>query len=197
VIYARRRRATPQAPEQQPKRPLENLSDADLQQRALSVAADREATITEALFRTRDALLVSQRTADALTGRIWWLNFWLLVFTIVIGFLTTAQVYVAFKSLNRPASAERAWVLWVRTQLPGQATATSVLSVYQTKDACMKAEAEEVAGDSAQLLDAKREVKGETVWIWREENKAGTLERMDYYCLPDTIDPRGPKGAPR
>ncbi len=40
-------------------RPLEGLSDADIQQRALSIATDREACITESLFRT-------QRRAPAL-----------------------------------------------------------------------------------------------------------------------------------
>jgi hypothetical protein len=73
VIFARRRRATPQAPEQQPKRPLEDLSDADLQQNALSVATVREATITEALVRgplreEKRITRLSRATLDQRTG---------------------------------------------------------------------------------------------------------------------------------
>ena len=55
AIYARRSSAAQEA-DKRPKRPLEDLSDADIQQRALSVSSDREACVTEALFRTRDAL---------------------------------------------------------------------------------------------------------------------------------------------
>lgn len=82
-----------EAPPERPKRPLEHLSDADLQQRALSVATDREATVTESLFRTRDALLESQRATNDLTERIRRLTGWLVVFTVAILTLTVVMVW--------------------------------------------------------------------------------------------------------
>jgi len=53
-----------------PRRPWEDMSDAQVQHQALAVAAEREAAITEALFRTRDALLASQQTTDESVKRL-------------------------------------------------------------------------------------------------------------------------------
>jgi len=77
-------------------RPLENSSDADLQQRALSIATDREACVTESLFRTRDALLLSQKTANDLSDQIRRLTVWLVIFTVAIFVLTGVLVWTAF-----------------------------------------------------------------------------------------------------
>jgi hypothetical protein len=74
-------------------RPLEALSDADLQQRALSVATDREATVTESLFRTRDALLLSQETTNKLTKTIKTLTIVLVVLTVLIALLTVVMAW--------------------------------------------------------------------------------------------------------
>jgi hypothetical protein len=79
-------------------RPLENLSDADLQQRALSIATDREACVTESLFRTRDALLLSQKTANDLSDQIRRLTVWLVIFTVAIFVLTGVLVWTAFRA---------------------------------------------------------------------------------------------------
>ena len=81
-----------------PKRPLEGLSDAEVQQRALSVAADREACVTESLFRTRDALLLSQRTTNDLTERIRSLTFWLVILTVAIVILTVVMAWPTIRS---------------------------------------------------------------------------------------------------
>src|SRR6266581_1729468 len=87
-----RNKATLEHPERK-ARPLGALSDTELQQRALSVASDREATITEALFRTRDALLDSQEATNALTERIRGLTRWLVVLTVAIPLLTAMTVW--------------------------------------------------------------------------------------------------------
>ena len=91
------------------------------------------------------------------------------------------------------ASAECAWVLWVRTRVPGQATTTSVLGAYEARAECKSAEREEIAGVRAKFPSAKMKVDRETVWVWNEKSVA-TVITHDYYCIPDTVDPRGPKG---
>jgi hypothetical protein len=93
AIYAGWRRKPAPVPEQGERatRPMEGLSDAALQQRALSVASDREATITEALFRTRDALLLSQSTTNDLTESVRSLTRWLVLLTVVIVILTVVM----------------------------------------------------------------------------------------------------------
>ena len=94
AIFARRSSAAQEA-DKRPKRPLEDLSDADIQQRALSVSSDREACVTEALFRTRDAL----QDFNKKTGRQ---TTWLLRLTWAIAILTLImaaglgwQIYLA------------------------------------------------------------------------------------------------------
>ncbi len=70
ALYARLCRPAAAAPgqgDERPKRPLEDLSDAEIQQRALNSANEREAMVTEALFRTRDTLIRSQKTTNCLT----------------------------------------------------------------------------------------------------------------------------------
>lgn len=108
--------------------------------------------------------------------------------------LRRASVIVALSLLIPAATAyaECAWVLWVRTQVPGQATTTSVLGAYEARAECKNAEREEIAGVRAKFPSAKMKVDRETVWVWNEKGVAAVITH-DYYCLPDTVDPRGPK----
>jgi hypothetical protein len=122
------------------------------------------------------------------------------IWTIVLSGATIAYAVAAFlpffwapKSASTGASA---WVLWVRTQLPGgQPTTTSVLTAMKTFEDCKKAEHDEMARVRSEFPSAKVSVREETVQVWRAENLAATLITHDYYCLPDTTDPRGPKGG--
>ena len=109
-----------------------------------------------------------------------------------------ASILLALSLLTSAATAyaECAWVLWVRTQVPGQATTTSVLGAYQARAECKNAEREEIAGVRAKFPSAKMKVDRETVWVWNEKSDA-TMINHDYYCLPDTVDPRGAKGGAR
>jgi hypothetical protein len=84
-------------------RHFEGMSDAELQQRALSVAADREAAIIEALFRTRDALATSQEATNRLTISIRRLTRWLVWLTLAILILTALVAWPALRLLWRPA----------------------------------------------------------------------------------------------
>jgi|SRR5262245_42287146 len=90
----------PPAPQAAAKRPYEHLSDADVQQKAISVAFEREAAITEALFRTRDALLESQGKTEELTRRIETLTSWLVWLTIGIFALTVVLTLVGLGILK-------------------------------------------------------------------------------------------------
>ncbi len=78
-----------------PPRPLEALSDADLQQRALSVASDREACVTEALFRTRDALQDFNKKTGRQTTWLLRLTWAIAILTLVMAAGVGWQIYLA------------------------------------------------------------------------------------------------------
>jgi hypothetical protein len=80
------------------------------------------------------------------------------------------------------ASAECAWVLWFESLINGQTTHV-VRSAWSTHAQC---ESERLAGiGSYQGLSATEQ---------RLQPIPGTGGAVRYVCLPDTIDPRGPKG---
>jgi len=70
----------------------------------MPVSEPTGAIVTEAIEKLRDVLERQERSANRLGERIWWLNFWLLICTIVIGLLTTVQVYVAFQGTSASAA---------------------------------------------------------------------------------------------
>ncbi len=86
-----------------------------------------------------------------------------------------ALLLLAFYLLTSAAtaSAECAWVLWIRDPL-----GWSLISAVSTKEECNKA----------------MERKSAQVRAGREALRLPSTPLPDYYCLPDTVDPRGPKG---
>jgi ABC-type Fe3+-siderophore transport system permease subunit len=58
--------------------------------------------VVEASRRVVRALEASERSATELGQRIWWLNLWLLVFTIVICGLTIVLVLGELDVMRRP-----------------------------------------------------------------------------------------------
>ncbi len=78
-------------------------------------------------------------------------------------------------ALATPASAE--WVLWQTLTIPDRGTMNTLPSLtFDTKYDCES-------------------------WIWLETGSAGVKEipsrprsLLSYQCLPDTVDPRRPKG---
>lgn len=68
-------------------RHFENWSDEALQERALSHANEREAVLTEVLFRTRDALNAEMRAANMLATKIRTLNGALLWYTVALALM--------------------------------------------------------------------------------------------------------------
>ena len=98
------------------------------------------------------------------------------------------------------ASAECAWVLW--TQLADKigspdtradeiefritAAAWNITGAYKDQSECV---AEETKSNNAELERQRRE------WKRLDVARTRTLPRQYLFqCLPDTVDPRGPKG---
>ena len=74
-----------------PPRHFETWSDERLQQHALDVSYEREAVLTEVLFRTRDALNAEMRAANGLAAKIHNLNLALLCYTVALALMAAFQ----------------------------------------------------------------------------------------------------------
>lgn len=91
--------------------------------------------------------------------------------------VTMLGALLAVLTLAPTAGAECAWVLWLTIrELDGRGGEdVSILEAYTTKKECDQAESRERA-------DLKKEP---------------VKYRYRVICLPDTVDPRGPKGGGR
>ena len=100
------------------------------------------------------------------------------------------------------ASAEGAWVLWSEvTGPPTYETMYFLVSASDTKQACVQALSKRVT--QTRRLKAKNtevivdDVSGMPRVSERTRMKNGSIwiTTTRYVCLPDTVDPRGPKGS--
>jgi hypothetical protein len=82
-------------------RRYETFSDEALQQTALASANEREAVLSEVLFRTRDALNAEMRAANALTTKIHNLNLALLWYTVALALMAAFQFGAWVRDLTR------------------------------------------------------------------------------------------------
>jgi len=102
------------------------------------------------------------------------------------------------------AHAACAWVLWEESRKLGQQEPWTLISATSSESVC-RARAE-------QLFTAAK--AGDEVWNRAAESRGGKPDRVSYddkhlisttytkdgiwqrgfHCLPDTVDPRGPKG---
>jgi hypothetical protein len=82
-------------------RHYETLSDEALQQTALTSANEREAVLSEVLFRTRDALNAEMRAANTLTTKIGNLNQALLWYTIALAVMAAFQFGAWIREITR------------------------------------------------------------------------------------------------
>ncbi len=82
-------------------RHYEALSDEALQERALSYANEREAVLSEVLFRTRDALNAEMRAANTLTTKIRNLNQALLWYTVALAVMAAFQFGAWIREITR------------------------------------------------------------------------------------------------
>jgi hypothetical protein len=111
-----------------------------------------------------------------------------------------ALLLVAFSVLLSAATAhaECAWVLWEQTTIGPASMVWKILRVSADMPSCeaIKARTVEVAAASPPTAYA-RERRGDSTVT--ETPRVGLLigapsTALQYSCLPDTVDPRGPKG---
>ena len=117
----------------------------------------------------------------------------------MIAAIYAALILMLMVAVPRDSEAEGAWVLWMEdsvldTRVGWQGTWT-IVSGFSDKYNCDTRTfslAKRTADDMAKRPNTKVEIEGNTVWI-----DEAPPERVRYVCLPDTVDPRGPKGGGR
>jgi hypothetical protein len=99
------------------------------------------------------------------------------------------------------AYAECAWVFWQEASAPSAHEPTIwPVSAWETKPACEQALAKKMASDTASNSKAKDteviagDMGGKPAIRIRTKGRPDLITSYMYVCLPDTVDPRGPKG---
>jgi hypothetical protein len=129
----------------------------------------------------------------------------------MMGLGRKAMLLVAFSLLTSAATAyaECAWVLWSEhvqwgAALGGREQQWDILETHQTRDRCMVDLKDQVAklATHAQKRAAESRMKRQVDvsenavsirFLQEGEPPVGGLSTR-FACLPDTVDPRGPKG---
>jgi hypothetical protein len=116
-----------------------------------------------------------------------------------------ASLLVGLSLLTSAASAyaECAWVLWEHRMTPS--TSGAVAETWMPQEAAeTRADCDRKIETLIQRLVQPRtpgvlqnyerigDSKGVTMYLGRKEQ--GAYQTSDFRCLPDTVDPRGPKG---
>jgi hypothetical protein len=98
-------------------------------------------------------------------------------------------------TLPSSASAECAWVLWMREATKGTPATLSPLSAHVAKTDCETRVQEQVkaAGHLVPQGWETTVIEGGLMAV----GPGGQTIAWSFTCLPDTVDPRGPKGTTR
>jgi hypothetical protein len=96
------------------------------------------------------------------------------------------------------ASAECAWVFWLEaSDARSHESSSRPVSGWGTREACEQALTQKLASDSEKDTDmdvtVDRQAGRPRLWV-RRKGHSEPLAVYSYVCLPDTVDPRGPKG---
>src|SRR5215471_13618392 len=96
------------------------------------------------------------------------------------------------------ASAECAWVFWLEAgDARTHESSSRPVSGWGTREACEQALTQKLASDSERDTDMEvtvdRQAGRPRLWL-RRKGHPEPLAVYTYVCLPDTVDPRGPKG---
>ena len=96
------------------------------------------------------------------------------------------SLLVAFYLLTSAATAhaECAWVLW----LMGGPSPWGVFQAFSTREGCIEAMRQQAAAVDKRTLRVTQDTSGGSFTA----NARGRILRGQ--CLPDTVDPRGPRG---
>ena len=89
-------------------------------------------------------------------------------------------------------SAECAWVLWAeRTKALGTSASHELVNAYAARKEC--GEAVRITADSFKSDPRFKmyQAKSSPYEVYLESSAGAGIR---YFCLPDTVDPRGPKG---
>jgi len=104
---------------------------------------------------------------------------------VLLGPRASLLVALSLLASAATASAECAWVLWhtISSTSGPQVSSTNPGDAYTTKDACDRArkQIEESIAATTRRLELERPLRT-------------TSDAHYLVCLPDTVDPRGPKG---
>jgi hypothetical protein len=96
-------------------------------------------------------------------------------------------------------AAECAWVMWIQSDGSlVEGTAYSTVSAWGTKRECEQKLTEKFAADVKSWGDKYRvtadEISGAPRFFAISKEKPDLIAVSRYSCLPDSVDPRGPKG---
>ena len=149
--------------------------------------------IVEASRRVVKAQEASTRSANELGERIRSLNVWLLIFTVAICGLTVVLVLVEISWIKRPVehATGGAWVMWMSADTPTYSSGFGVATAYPTLqecDAALLRETSRLKRDGFNVSSPKEHV------VLGFKGLAANVGAERFSCLPDTVDPRGPKG---
>ena len=110
-------------------------------------------------------------------------------------------VFLALIVFAGSAAAECGWVLWERsgtgTSEKVNMSAPEPVRAYQTRAECEGMVATQLArfktsGQRVVVLDDVQEA-----YVTTQSKGRSVTTSYGYFCLPDTVDPRGPKGRAR
>ena len=94
-------------------------------------------------------------------------------------------------ALATSASAECAWVLWEDTTWSVNNITTEPIRGYNTKQECDRGLSEILATfTNSPGQTVRKDTKRQEAFV----TTGKVLTGYRYVCLPDTVDPRGPKG---
>ena len=109
---------------------------------------------------------------------------------------TTLLLTLFLQASAATAHAECAWVLWERRAISDREH-WSVVETYDSRAACREDHTKLLSGKTVWSImggDTVRTDNGFMVVLRDRDGKVVGSDVKEVQCLPDTVDPRGPKG---